>query len=154
MEFGWISIFGASIVAMMMLPKVIYLIMHGSTEYKYKDNILAFLKHFGRISCIVLMWLPLFMEEFGFVSTAAFIAYMVINASLLTAYLISWKHYIKEESFVWKMAIAVLAMGIFLISGLLLQHKALIIAAIIYGIGMIKITYKNEKLVRAEDQAV
>ena len=52
------------------------------------------------------------------------------------------------------MAIAILATGIFLISGLLLQHKALIIAAIIYGIGMIKITYKNEKLVRAEDQAV
>ena len=67
MEFGWINLFGAGIVVLIMIPNIIYAVRQKQDEAQaIIPKYLSACEQVGRYGCIVLMWLPLLVWKFGF----------------------------------------------------------------------------------------
>lgn len=98
-----------------------------------------------RYSSMALMCVPLLVWEFGFQSVADMILYFMCDTVLLVAYLIIWRFYFIRPTLKIALCLAILPTLIFLISGVLLRHWLLVVAAVLFGIGHIYITVQNHK---------
>ena len=145
MEFGWINIFGSLIVIIMLMPNVVFSLKHKNAENKCKNIVMNGTEQIGRYLCIVLMWFPLFVKEFGFKSVAEMLIYVLGNGVLLVTYLIIWFFYFKNPTAKKALSLAVIPTIIFLLSGILLRHWLLVAAAVLFGIGHIYVTVQNNK---------
>ncbi len=101
------------------------------------------IEQIGRYACIVLMWLPLFVWEFGFLSVFEMLLYLVGNGALMTAYWLLFAKYLKRKNKKLALALAVLPACIFLLSGLLLRHWLLVGFSVLFATGHIYVTQKN-----------
>lgn len=147
MEFGWINLFGAAIVILILVPNIVYAIKRRSNS-KPEANVpkaLVIIEQIGRYSCIVLMWLPLLVWKFGFASSMGFIMYLAVNLTLLIAYYIFWILYFKQKTLAFGLALAIIPTVLFLSSGLLLRHWCLAAAAVVFGFSHIYITVITHK---------
>ena len=143
MEFGWINVFGAIIVILMLIPNVIYALKNKDEKNSCTNQFMNVIEQIGRYACIVLMWLPLLVWKFGFSSVLEMLLYLAGNGCLLAAYWIVYACYLKKKTQRRALALAVLPTCIFLLSGLLLRHWLLVAFAVLFGIGHIYVTQKN-----------
>lgn len=143
MEFGWISVFGAVIVILMMIPNIVYAIRNKDEENRCTNRFMNGIEQIGRYACIILMWLPLFVGKFGFSSVFDMMLYLIGNGGLLAAYWIIFACYLKRKTRKRALALAVLPACIFLLSGLLLHHWLLVAFALLFGAGHVYVTQKN-----------
>ena len=147
MEFGWINVFGAVIVVLMLIPNIVYAIKNKGEKNLCANRFMNVVEQVGRYACIVLMWLPLLVWKFGFASVLDMMLYMACNGLLLAAYWITFAFYMKRRSVRLALVLAVLPACIFLLSGILLQHWLLAGFAVVFAIGHIYVTYKNAILI-------
>ena len=143
MQFGWINIFGAVIVGIMLLPNIFFAIKNKNIENKCKNVFMNGIEQFGRYACVILMWLPLMVGKFSFQSVAEMLLYLFGNGILLLAYLITWGFHVKNPTGKSALVLSVLPSLIFMISGVLLRHWLLFLAAILFGSGHIYVTKQN-----------
>lgn len=143
MKFGWINVFGAGFVVLLLIPNTVYAIRHKGEKNRCTNPVMNALEQIGRYACIVLMWLPLLVWKFGFASTGAMILYLAGNGALLAAYWIAFALYGKEKTAGRALAAAILPACIFLWSGLLLRHWLLAGFAVLFGVGHVYVTLKN-----------
>lgn len=68
MKFGWINVFGACIVILMLIPNIIYTLRNRNEKNLCTNKLMNTVEQIGRYACIVLMWLPLLVWKFGFAS--------------------------------------------------------------------------------------
>ena len=142
MEFGWINIFGAVIVLLIMIPNILYALNNkDETEAISVPRYLTVCEQIGRYGCIILMWLPLMVWKFGFNSNEEFVIYLFFNGFLIIAYYLCWVGYFKQKTLKTGMALAVIPTTIFLVSALLLRHWVLAFFALLFGFAHIRITY-------------
>ena len=97
MEFGWINVFGAAIVILMLIPNIIYAINHKDEKNLCDNRLMNITEQVGRYACIILMWLPLLIWKFGFTGIAGMILYLAGNAVMLAVYWIIFAGYMKEK---------------------------------------------------------
>ena len=142
---GWINIFGLCIVIAILIPNIIYAIKFRGAENKCNNKIMNILEQIGRYGCMILLVLNIGKEEFSFFAVMAFLVYLIGNAVLLLVYWIVWLLYFIRQSRWKSMVLAIVPTVIFLLSGITLQHIWLIIAAVIFGIGHIYVTWHNTK---------
>ena len=147
MEFGWINVFGAVIVVLMLIPNIVYAIKNKGEKNLCTNRFMNVVEQVGRYACIVLMWLPLLVWKFGFACVLDMMLYMACNGLLLAAYWITFAFYMKRRSVRLALVLAVLPACIFLLSGILLQHWLLAGFAVVFAIGHIYVTYKNAILI-------
>ena len=147
MEFGWINVFGAVIVVLMLIPNIVYAIKNKGEKNLCTNRFMNVVEQFGRYACIVLMWLPLLVWKFGFASVLDMMLYMACNGLFLVAYWIAFAVYMKQKTVQLALVLAVLPACIFLLSGILLQHWLLAGFAVVFAIGHIYVTYKNAILI-------
>lgn len=146
MEFGWINLCGAAIVILIMIPNILYAVKQKPAKMeKALPPYLSICEQIGRYGCIVLMWLPLFVWKFGFKSVEALVVYLVANVVLLLGYYFIWPRYAKSKALPTAMALAVIPTIIFLLSGMLLNHWALVASAALFGLSHCRITYLTHK---------
>ena len=145
MKFGWINLSGAVIVILMIIPNIIYALRNKNKKNICTNRIMNIIEQAGRYGCIVLMWLPLLVWEFGFPGKSLMLIYVAGNAFLLSAYLIVFAKYLKEKTSQRAFILAVLPSCIFLLSGLTLKHWLLVGFAFLFSIGHIYVTVKNIK---------
>lgn len=143
MKFSIINFCGVIIVALMLLPNIIYAIRHKGMENKCKNKAMNALEQIGRYAAMLLMVLPIGVWKFGFPSAAGMVVYLVGNGVFLLSYLIIWVFYFKKTTIVRALALAVLPTAIFLNSGLMLRHWLLVGAALCFGVGHVYVTWKN-----------
>ena len=148
MEFGWINVFGAVIVVLLLIPNIVYAIKSKGEKNLCANRFMNIVEQVGRYACIVLMWLPLLVWKFGFASVLDMMLYMACNGLLLAAYWIAFAFYMKRRTVRLAIVLAVLPSCIFLLSGILLQHWLLVAFAILFAIGHIYVTYKNAILIK------
>ena len=146
MQFGWINICGAVIVAVMMIPNIIYAVRRKDQKNPCANRFLNLLEQVGRYGCVILMWLPLLVWKFGFASVAGMLVYLAGNALLLGAYLIVFALYLRTQTPRRAMILAVLPACIFLLSGLTLRHWLLAAFAVLFAVGHICVTNKNANI--------
>ncbi len=146
MEFGWINLFGAVIVVLILIPNIIYTVRYKQHETRTEiPTYLTVCEQVGRYACIVLMWLPLLVWKYGFKSVEEFLIYMFGNGVLLLCYYLFWILYSRKKTLSKAMALAVIPTAIFLLSGILLRHLLLTAAAILFGVSHCMITYLTHK---------
>lgn len=143
MEFGWINIFGAIIVAVMLIPNMVYAVYNKDERNLCTNKGMNLIEQVGRYACIILMWLPLFVWKFGFPSVFEMLLYLVGNGLLLIAYLFVYVLYLKEKNARRAIILAVLPACIFILSGGVLRHWSLIGFSILFAVGHIYVTKKN-----------
>ena len=146
MEFGWINLFGAGIIVLIMIPNIIYATGQKQDETQIEvPRGLSACEQVGRYGCIILMWLPLLVWKFGFGSVEEFLIYLIGNGALLLCYYLSWMLYSRKKTLSVAMALAIIPTAIFLLSGLLLRHWLLVAFAILFGFAHCTITYMTHK---------
>ena len=146
MEFGWINLFGAGIVVLIMIPNIIYAARQKQDETQIEvPHGLSACEQVGRYGCIILMWLPLLVWKFGFGSVEEFLIYLIGNGALLLCYFLFWMLYSRKKTLSVAMALAIIPTAIFLLSGLLLRHWLLVAFAILFGFAHCTITYMTHK---------
>lgn len=146
MEFGWINIFGAGIVILIMIPNIIYAVKRKQTgEENDIPKYLSICEQIGRYGCIILMWLPLFVWKFKFGSVEEFLIYLIANGVLLLSYYLLWVTYAGKKTLTTAMALAVIPSVLFLLSGVLLNHWTLAAFAVLFGVAHCKITYLTHR---------
>ena len=150
MTFGWINGFGAAVVVLMLLPNILYAIKNKDEQNLCKSRVMNVIEQAGRYGCIVLMWLPLLIPEFGFASVAEMLLYAAGNAALLTAYWVVYAFYCKGKTTAKAIALAVIPSCIFLGSGVLLRHWLLVGFAILFAVGHIFVTVVNARAREAQ----
>ena len=145
MEFGWINVFGAVIVVLMMVPNVVYAIKNKDEKNLCTNAFMNVIEQIGRYACIIFMWLPLLVWKFGFASVFEMDLYIAGNGALLTAYAIVFVLYMKHRSSKLALALAIIPSLIFLMSGILLRHWLLVGFAVLFAAGHIYVTTVNAK---------
>ena len=143
MKFGWINVFGAVIVVLMLIPNIVYAIKNKGEKNLCTNRWMNLIEQIGRYACIVLMWLPLLRWKFGFQSVFEMLLYLFGNGALLTAYWIVFFKHMRKKTKATALALAVLPSCIFLMSGILLRHWLLTGFALLFAIGHIYVTLKN-----------
>ena len=148
MEFGWINVFGAVIVILMLIPNIVYAIKNKNEKNLCPNRFMNIIEQVGRYACIVLMWLPFIVWKFGFASVFEMVLYLACNGALLVAYWISFAVYMKRRTVQLALVLAIIPSCIFLFSGILLRHWLLISFAVLFAVGHIYVTYTNAVLIK------
>ena len=143
MEFGWINIFGAVIVILMLIPNIVYAIKNKGEKNYCTNLFMNIIEQIGRYACIALMWLPLLVWKFGFASVLEMILYLTCNGIFLAVYWITFAIYMNRKSLQLALVLAIVPACIFIFSGILLRHWLLAGFAILFAVGHIYVTYKN-----------
>lgn len=143
MEFNFINLVGGVIVAVMLIPNILYGVRFPGIQNRCTSKLVNLIEQIGRYASMALMVLPLGVWEFGFASVTEMLVYAFGNGLLLLAYLVLWVPYFRKRSIGLGIWLAVIPTGIFLLSGLLLRHWLLASAAVVFGIGHIFVTYRN-----------
>ena len=143
MKFGWINLFGAVIVVLMLVPNIVYAIKNKGEQNRCTNRFMNVIEQIGRYACIVLMWLPLLVWKFGFAGVGEMLLYFAGNGILLAAYWVVYFIYFKKKKIGLALSLAVLPACIFLLSGILLRHWLLVGFAALFAVGHIYVTYKN-----------
>lgn len=143
MQFNFINLLGFIIVAVMLIPNIIYGIKFKGLENKCTNKAMNVIEQAGRYGSMALMVLPLFVWEFGFSSVFMMFVYLLGNGILLFTYLLVWVFYFKKQTMGKAMILAIAPTCIFFLSGATLYHWALVVAAVIFGVGHIYVTYQN-----------
>lgn len=143
MKFGWINVLGMVIVAIMLIPNLIYAARERHTEIKYHNKILEIIEQAGRYLSIVFLILPIGMSSFGFRTVAHMVVSLMANALLLFLYVILWIFYFRKKTLRTALPLAIIPTLIFLISGITLSHWVLVLSSVVFGFSHIYITCRN-----------
>ena len=143
MKFGWINVFGAVVVILMLIPNIVYAIKNRDEKNLCTNRLMNLIEQVGRYACIVLMWLPLLVWKFGFQSVFEMLLYLFGNGVLLLVYWIVFFRHMRKKSAAKALTLAVLPSCIFLMSGILLRHWLLTGFAVLFAIGHIYVTLIN-----------
>lgn len=164
---NWINIFGLSIIALLLIPNIIYAIKNKGGKNLCENRCMNVLEQIGRHGSMLFMVVCLRDGGYGFSSVALFLVYVFGNLLFLIAYWTVWGIYFyttRTEVTGWvegsastfiagkhkgknagvlKMSLAVLPSCLFLLSGITLGYVPLVVSAILFAIGHIYVTYIN-----------
>ncbi len=146
MKFGFINLSGAVIVALLMIPNIVYAFLRRGEKNACTSRFLNTMEQVGCYACIILMWLPLLVHKFGFASVPEMMLYYAGNSLLLAAYWFVFARYLfRGKNRRRTRILAVLPACIFLLSGILLRHWLLAVAAVLFAVVHSYVTGKNER---------
>ena len=143
MSFGWINVFGAIIVVLMLVPNVVYALKNRGEENRCTNRWMNLLEQIGRYGCIAFMWFPLLVGKLSFRSVPEMTLYLGGNGALLAVYWFVYARYLRERTRRRALTLAVVPACIFLMSGLLLRHWLLVVFALFFAVGHIYVTTQN-----------
>lgn len=107
---------------------------------KLPDGIMNGIEQVGRYGCMLFMIWHLGLREFDFDSVVDFLLWLVVTMLLLAAYWVFWFLYFKNAKTGYTMALAVIPCIVFLLTGFVLHHACLVIAAVLFTVGHVYIT--------------
>ncbi len=136
---------GIIIVILMLIPNIIYAVKYRGQKNKCTNKFMNILEQIGRYVCMFLMIFSIGMPQFGFPSVGNFLVYILGNMALLLAYWIVWILFFINQSNGKHMALAIIPICIFLLSGWMLEHWLLMICAVIFGVAHTYITRESTK---------
>lgn len=148
-EWGFINTYNAVIVVLLLIPNIIYELKHKNEELpEYHNRVLVIVEQVGRYASMFLMLFPIGVVgfEFGYNPSDDFVLRLLLDIVLIAAYYIFWGMYVKKKTMTRSMFLAIVPALIFLFAGILLHHWFLVIAAVLFGIGHIYITFRSAKL--------
>ena len=142
---SWFNYYGLAIMAVIMIPNIIYAVKHKSDgENAYNNKVVVILEQIGRYGCMALMVFNIPYTYFNFWFDYALICYLSVNGGLCLAYLIFWIICWNRSGKLKALSLSIIPTVIFLFSGIVLANIPLIAFSVLFGITHILISYKNE----------
>lgn len=133
MQFGWINAVNAAYVILLITISVIGQKKSGLPPLQSRRAALNIGEQAGRYACMALLVLPLLPRlEFGFASPGAMTAWLVSGPALLLCYALLWTRAKRGGAALY--GLAVVPAVLFLCCGVLLRHRALCAAAVLFGV--------------------
>ncbi len=140
----WFNYYGLIIMAIIMLPNIIYAVKHkddASANYNNKAVIIA--EQIGRYGCFAFMIFNIPYTYFNFWFNNALIVYLSVNGALCLAYLVFWVICWNSCGKLKALSLSIIPSCIFLFSGIVLTNIPLIVFAVIFTVNHIIVSYKN-----------
>lgn len=142
---NWLNVYGLIIMIILMIPNIIFALKEKNSQNKYQNKVVEVIEQIGRFGSMGLMIINISSLEYGYWLHKGEIVYMALTGILALLYCFVWTLYFKKSTFEKAMALAIIPTIIFFISGVLQGKVLLILTAVIFGVGHIIITYKNNK---------
>ncbi|MDE6075288.1 MAG: hypothetical protein K2G26_02505 [Clostridia bacterium] len=140
----WFNYYGLAIMAVIMIPNIIYAVKRkGSFENACKNKALNIAEQTGRYACFVLMVFNIPYAYFNFWFAHALIVYLSVNGALCLAYLVFWAICRNRNDKLKALSLSILPTCIFLFSGVMLAYIPLIVFSVLFGICHITISLKS-----------
>lgn len=133
LKLGWINVFGAVIVLLLIIPYIIFEIKFKNRKRRRMPGFVMMSEKFLWSVCCILMMVNLEFLEFGFDSKYFFIIYLIGNTVLLFTYYVTWISFFIKPSFGKRVTAAVVAVLVFCLSGVTLTNIFLIVFASLFG---------------------
>jgi CubicO group peptidase (beta-lactamase class C family) len=150
---GWFNYYGLVIMALIMLPNIIFAVTHkGVFKNSFNNKCLEIIEQIARYGCIVFMIFNIPYTWIGFYFTYAKLIYLAVNGVLLAFYLLSWLVLWNREGIVKALLLSCLPSLIFLFSGIIIASVPLTIFAIAFAVTHILISVKNAKAVDSSNK--
>lgn len=141
---NWFNFWGLIFVSIIMIPNIIFAVKcKDGFENKFNNKFVEALEQTGRFGCFGFMIINIPKTAFGWADRKAFVAYLIIDIVLVSAYCIIWAVCFKKNSLFRAISLSVIPSVMFLSSGLLIRSVLLTVSAIIFAPCHILISYKN-----------
>ncbi len=141
---NWFNFWGLIFVSIIMIPNIIFAVKcKDGFENKFNNKFVEALEQTGRFGCFGFMIINIPKTAFGWADRKAFVAYLIIDIVLISAYCIIWAVCFKKNSLFRAISLSVIPSVMFLSSGLLIRSVLLTVSAIIFAPCHILISYKN-----------
>ena len=141
----WFNWIGLIIIAMIMLPNVVYSIRKKEEFSNTTCKTLLVFEQIGRFGCIIFMTFNLPYTYFNFWFNHALLVYIIINAVLTLTYVTLFFATWNQKSWFKVISLSLLPSLIFLFSGIALINIPLIIFAVIFTTCHVMVSVKNFK---------
>ncbi len=141
----WFNWIGLIIIAMIMLPNVVYSITKKEEFSNTTCKTLLAFEQIGRLGCIVFMIFNLPYTYFNFWFNHALLVYIIINAVLTLTYVTLFFATWNQKSWFKVISLSLLPSLIFLFSGVAVINIPLIIFAVIFTTCHVMVSVKNFK---------
>lgn len=142
---NWLNVYGLIIMIIVMIPNIIFALKEKNFQCKYHNKVVEVIEQIGRFGSMVLMIINIPLLEYGYWLHKGEIVYMALTGILALLYCFVWILYFKKSTMEKAMALAIIPTIIFFLSGALQGKVLLILTAVIFGVGHIIITYKNNR---------
>ncbi len=141
---GWFNYYGLAVMAVVMIPNIIYAVKNkGNVAETYNNKLATVAEQVGRYGCFAFMIFNIPYSYFNFWFDYAIIVYLAVNGGLCLAYLIFWIICRNKSGKLRALALSVIPSCIFIFSGVMLLNIPLICFAVIFAVSHILISYKN-----------
>ena len=141
---GWFNYYGLAVMAVVMIPNIIYAVKNkGNVADTYNNKLATVAEQVGRYGCFAFMIFNIPYSYFNFWFDYAIIVYLAVNGGLCLAYLIFWIICRNNSGKLRALALSVIPSCIFIFSGVMLLNIPLICFAVIFAVSHILISYKN-----------
>lgn len=131
MEFSFINIFAMMIDTLIIIPEMLHALRGIQNDYHVSKKIKVLIYIF-KYASLILMFVPLGVNKFGFASVLHMLVYLISNCVLIIAYIVIFIVNLRKRLVRLELALLYIVTGIYVISGLVLSHFLLVICALIY----------------------
>lgn len=143
---SWFNYIGTVIVAMLMLPNIVFAIRHKDDFVgAYRNKCAEIFEQIGRYGCMVTMIFNVPYTYFGFWFHKAIYVYILVNALLCASYLLCWAAFRKRTDMARALSLSILPSAIFLFGGIMLSSIPLTAFAVLFASCHILISGKNAR---------
>ncbi len=139
----WFNYYGLAVMAVIMIPNIIYAVKHKNGENKYSNKAVEILEQIGRYGCFTFMIFNIPYTYFNFWFDYALIVYLSVNSGLCLSYLFFWVICWNRNDKLKALTLSVIPSCVFLFSGIVLAYIPLIAFSVIFAICHIFISCKN-----------
>lgn len=140
---GWFNYYGLAVMAIIMIPNIIFGIRHKNDAPAYRNRVAELFEQIGRYGCFIFMIFNLPYTYFGFWFEHALVVYLCGNGVLCLAYLLFWGICRNQNGTLRALSLSVLPTCVFLLSGVLIANIPLIVFSLIFAVFHIFISCKN-----------
>lgn len=140
---GWFNYYGLAVMAIVMIPNIIYAVKHKNGENAYRNKAVEITEQIGRYGCFALMIFNIPYTYFDFWFDYAIIVYLAVIGGLCLAYLIFWVICRNRNDKLKALSLSIIPSCIFLFGGIMLASIPLIFFSVLFGVCHIYIICKN-----------
>lgn len=149
---GWISLMGLIIVALLLLPNIIFTVKKQETTGCYVKSWIDTVEKVTRITTMLLMIFQLGVSEEGFHTILAFLLYLLGNTVLILVYWVMWILYKKKQTIHRRMILVEIPCIVYLLCAVTLRHWLLFISAVIFAVCHTRVQQEKIKLIAPDEK--
>ena len=133
MEFTFINLLAMAIDTLLIIPEMVHTIK-GVRKINRCKTYITILDYIFKYAALILMFLPLGINKFGFKSVIGMLVYVFVNAILCVIYDFIFVINVKKDSYSTDFKLMYIMVLIFIISAIVLRHWLLLLVTIAYTI--------------------